>query len=53
MFTSDLVKKFVHDYTFNIVHSTPYYAQANGQAEVTNKILKWNITKIVKENPKV
>ena len=33
------------------MNSTPYYAQANGQAEATNKIIKNNLRKIVARNP--
>ena len=41
------------EYGFTIVNLTPYYAQANGQAESTNKILKTNIQKMVDHNPRV
>jgi hypothetical protein len=34
-----------------ICNSTPYYAQANGQAESTYKIIKNNIRKVVDNNP--
>ena len=42
-FTGDDVLEFAFEYGFSILNSTPYYAQANGQAESTNKILKLNI----------
>jgi len=29
------------------LNSTPYYAQANGQAKATNKIIKNNLRKVV------
>ena len=35
-----------------ILNSTPYYAQANGQAEATNKVMINIIEKVVKENPR-
>lgn len=31
VFIGDLVKQFVQDYRFKIVHYTTHYAQANGQ----------------------
>uniref|UniRef100_A0A803M292 Integrase catalytic domain-containing protein n=1 Tax=Chenopodium quinoa TaxID=63459 RepID=A0A803M292_CHEQI len=34
------------------IHSTPYFAQANGQAEATNKVISKGIAKMVDENPK-
>ena len=37
--------EFAYEYEFSILNSTPYYAQANGQAESTNKVLKLNIQK--------
>ena len=39
MFTKDKVKLFVQEYGIKLIHSSLYYAQANGQAEVTNKVL--------------
>ena len=39
MFTRDKVKLFVQEYGIKLIHSSLYYAQANGQAEVTNKVL--------------
>ena len=32
--------------------STPYYAQAIGQAESSNKVVKGILEKMIKENPK-
>lgn len=34
-----------------IIHLIPYYAQANGQAETSNKLIKNVIQKMVNENP--
>ncbi|KAK9713122.1 hypothetical protein RND81_06G004400 [Saponaria officinalis] len=39
-------------YGFKLINSTPYYAQANGQAEFTNKIIKNGIAKMIKDNPR-
>lgn len=44
-FTINDVHKFLTDYGIKLLHSTPYYAQANGAAEATNKILKNDIAK--------
>lgn len=51
-FTSNDVHKFLTDYGIKLLHSTPYYAQANGAAEATNNILKNDIAKMVWENEK-
>ena len=45
------VKAFTQEYGIRILNSTPYYAQANGQAEAINKIIKNNLRKIVARNP--
>jgi ribonuclease HI len=38
-FVSKEVREFVESYGINLLNSSPYYAQANGQAESSNKIL--------------
>ena len=43
---------FADNRGIKILNSTPYYAQANGQAEATNKIVINIIEKMVKENPR-
>ena len=52
---SSFISKEVHDfaeaYKIKILNSSPYYAQANGQAESSNKILIKLIKKI-EENPR-
>ena len=35
MLTRDKVKSFVQEYGIKLIHSSPYYAQANGQAKAT------------------
>ena len=42
---------FAQEYGIKILNSTPYYAQANGQAESTSKIIKANLRKVVNNNP--
>ncbi|XP_016173350.1 uncharacterized protein LOC107615844 [Arachis ipaensis] len=39
MFTGQQIKNFATSRSINVVTSTPYYAQANGQVEAANKIL--------------
>ena len=45
------VLAFAQNHGIKICNSTPYYAQANGQAESTNKIIKNNIRKVVDNIP--
>ncbi|XP_058202875.1 uncharacterized protein LOC131317334 [Rhododendron vialii] len=47
------VQAFYSQYNISLSHSTPYYAQGNGQAESTNKTLIEIVEKMVKENPRV
>ena len=43
---------FAESYKIKLLNSSPYYAQANGQAESSNKILIKLVKKKIKENPK-
>lgn len=43
--------KFAHEMEITLTHSSPYFAQGNGQAEATNKILKAIIQKTLDNNP--
>ncbi|XP_043721019.1 uncharacterized protein LOC122668531 [Telopea speciosissima] len=52
VFTRDQVLEFAVDYGITITHSMPYYAQGNGQAEASNKVLKNFLAKVVEENPR-
>ncbi|XP_050211611.1 uncharacterized protein LOC126661789 [Mercurialis annua] len=52
MFTGSDITEYAEDMGFRLVHSTPYYAQANGQAEATNKAIKGIIQKTIVGNPK-
>jgi hypothetical protein len=46
------VRAFVNSYGIKFLKSSPYYAQANGQAEYSNKILVKLIKKKIEDNPK-
>ncbi|XP_061993929.1 uncharacterized protein LOC133711862 [Rosa rugosa] len=46
------VKKLVPDLGIHFIHSTPYYAQSNGQAEASNKIVITLLKKMLVENPR-
>jgi hypothetical protein len=45
------VHDFVNFYGIKLINSSPYYAQANGQAESSNKILVKLIKKKIEDNP--
>ena len=44
--------EFVELYKIKLLNSSPYYAQANGQAESSNKILIKLIKNKIEENPR-
>ena len=46
------VRAFAESYKIKLLNSSPYYAQANGQAESNNKILIKLTKKKIEENPK-
>ncbi|GKV53168.1 hypothetical protein SLEP1_g59706 [Rubroshorea leprosula] len=46
------VEAFAKDMGFHLLNSTPHYAQANGQAEASNKIIINILEKMVDDNPK-
>ena len=50
-FNGSRVLAFAQEYGIKLLNSTPYYAQANGQVESTNKIIKANLRKVVSNNP--
>ena len=52
MFTGDKVKAFMQDYEIKLIHSSPYYAQANGQAKATNKVLIDMIKRTIEDQSK-
>jgi hypothetical protein len=51
-FVSKEVREFAKLYKIKLFNSSPYYAQANGQAESSNKILIKLIKKKIEENPR-
>jgi len=51
-FMAKEVKQFAESLGIKIINSSPYYAQANGHAESTNKILAKLIKKKVKNHPR-
>lgn len=52
MFTGEKVVAIAQQYGIKMIHSCPYYAQANGQAEATNKILIDTIKRNIEEKPR-
>ena len=50
MFTEEEMNYFVADYEIQLIRSTPFYAQANGQAEASNKVLIGILEKMLEEN---
>ncbi|XP_050222312.1 uncharacterized protein LOC126672403 [Mercurialis annua] len=52
MFTGGDIVWWASQMKVKMLHSTPYYAQANGQAEATNKAIKLIVQKMIEENPR-
>ncbi|XP_051116734.1 uncharacterized protein LOC127241634 [Andrographis paniculata] len=50
VFTSVKLKVFLAQYDIRLVHSSPYYPQANGQADANNKTLIAIIKKALEDN---
>ncbi|XP_004306016.1 PREDICTED: uncharacterized protein LOC101304797 [Fragaria vesca subsp. vesca] len=50
-FMADSVVKYLNDYDIKLLHSTPYYAQSNGQAEASNKVILGILRKMLELNP--
>jgi hypothetical protein len=51
-FMSQQLKEFAGSLRIKLLNSSPYYAEANGQAEASNKILIWFIKKKIEERPR-
>ena len=51
-FMSHQVREFAESYNIKLRNSSPYYAQANGQAGSINKILIKLIKKKIEDNPR-
>jgi hypothetical protein len=49
-FVSSQVREFIESYKIRLLNSSPYYAQANGQAESSNKTLIKFIKKKIEDN---
>jgi len=52
MFTSGEFDEFTIGMRIKVLNSSPYYAQANGQAEASNKGIIKHIKRKIEENPK-
>jgi transposase InsO family protein len=51
-FISHQFREFVESMKIMLLNSSPYYVQANGQAEASNKVLIKIIKKRIKDNPR-
>ena len=52
IFTREEMNYFATDYGIQLIISTPFYAQANGHAEASNKVLIRILEKMLEENPR-
>ena len=52
MFIRDEMTYFVKDYDIQLIKSTPFYAQANGQAKASNKVLINIMENMLEDNPR-
>jgi ribonuclease HI len=46
------VNELMTDFGIQFLHSTPYYAQSNGQAEASNKVIITILKKMLADNPR-
>jgi transposase InsO family protein len=51
-FMSHQFREFTESLKIKLLNSSPYYAQANGQAEASNKVMIKIIKKRIKDNPR-
>ncbi|KAM1939583.1 hypothetical protein ACFX13_027410 [Malus domestica] len=51
IFTAERFKEYAASLRIRLEQSTPYYPQANGQAEASNKVLIDILEKVIKERP--
>jgi ribonuclease HI len=51
-FMAEEVVTMTNKFGIKLLHSTPYYAQSNGQAEASNKIIINILKKMVADNPR-
>ena len=52
MFIGDEMTYFAKDYGIQLIRSTPFYAQENGQVEASNKLLINILERILEDNPR-
>ncbi|XP_058189240.1 uncharacterized protein LOC131306827 [Rhododendron vialii] len=53
IFEGKLVKAFASNHGISLIYTSTYYAQSNGQAKSTNKIIKKGIQRMVDKNPEI
>ncbi|CAL2265450.1 unnamed protein product [Prunus armeniaca] len=51
VFASAETREYAERMGIKLVHSMPYYPQANGQAEASNKVIKGILEKMIEEKP--
>ncbi|KAM0990467.1 hypothetical protein ACFX2C_008981 [Malus domestica] len=51
IFTAERFREYMAGLKIRLKQSTPYYPQANGQAEASNKVLIGILEKVIKERP--
>ncbi|CAL8085540.1 unnamed protein product [Prunus armeniaca] len=52
VFASAETREYAERMGIKLVHSTPYYPQSNGQAEVSNKVIKGILEKMIEAKPR-
>ena len=52
MFTGDEMTYFAKDYGIQLIISTSFYAQENGQAKASNNVLISILEKMLEDNPR-
>ncbi|XP_043687608.1 uncharacterized protein LOC122638827 [Telopea speciosissima] len=52
VFSGGEVSQFTREYGITVTFSIPYYAQRNGQAKASNKVIKVNLSKVINDNPR-
>ena len=52
MYTADEMTYFAKDYDIQLIISTPFYAQENGQTKASNKVLISILEKMLEDNPR-
>ncbi|XP_021831062.1 uncharacterized protein K02A2.6-like [Prunus avium] len=49
VFASAKTREYTERMGIKLIHSTPYYPQSNGQAEVSNKVIKGILEKMIED----